>query len=105
MFEIDIIIQRKMLQSERGNVVENMRGSRGAGGPDTPPPLLKNYNNIGCLEITGPDPLKNHIATKPAFNDWQSLARQRNAISMAFRWRADDDPFIVVFGSSIPTST
>ena len=24
---------------------------------------------------------------------------------MAFRWRAEDGPFIVVFGSSIPSST
>ena len=24
---------------------------------------------------------------------------------MVFRWRADDDPFIVIFGSSIPSST
>ena len=24
---------------------------------------------------------------------------------MAFRWRADDGPFIAVFGSSIPSST
>ena len=44
---------------------------------------------------TGPDPLKNHKATKPAFNVGQS----------SFRWRADDGPFIVAFGSSIPSST
>ena len=57
--------------------------------------LLKNYKNIGFLSNTGPDPLKNHKATKPAFN-----------VGMAFRWRADDDPLIVVFGSSHqPTNT
>ena len=37
---------------------------------------------------TGPDPLKNHKATKPAFNIGPSSARQYNA----FRWRAYDGP-------------
>ena len=27
----------------------------------------KNHNNIGFLSNTGPDPLKNHKATKPEF--------------------------------------
>ena len=37
-----------------------MRGSRdGTGGPD-----LENHKNIGFLSNTGPDPLKNHKATK-----------------------------------------
>ena len=39
-------------------------GGRGSG----PPSPLKNYKNIGFLSDTGPDPLKNHKATKPAFN-------------------------------------
>ena len=46
-----------------------------------------------------PPPLKNHKnykATKPAFNVGPSSARQRNA----FRWRADDDPLIMIFGST-----
>ena len=34
-----------------------------------------------------------------------SGATLRNAISMAFRWRVDDGPLIVVFGSYIPSST
>ena len=46
-------------------------GDRGSGPP------LKNYNNIGFLSNTGPDPLKNHKATKPAFNFGPLLARQR----------------------------
>ena len=50
-------------------------------------------------------PLKNHKATKAAFNVGPSLARQQNAIKMVFRWRTDDGPFIVVFGSSLPSST
>ena len=28
-----------------------------------------------------------------------SSVRQRNAIKMAFRWRADDGPLLLVFGS------
>ena len=54
-----------------------MRGSRGGGGkgPD-PHPLLKNNKNIGFLNNTGPDPLKNHKAAKLAFNVGPSLAPQ-----------------------------
>ena len=51
--------------------VIHMCGSRGggAGGPDPPPPpSLKNHENIGLLGNSGPDPLKNHEATEPAFN-------------------------------------
>ena len=36
-----------------------------AGGPDPPP---KNHKNIGFLSNTGPNPLENHNAAKPAFN-------------------------------------
>ena len=39
------------------------------------------------------------LATKSAFNVGPSSTRQGNAIEMAFRWRADDGPFIVVFVS------
>ena len=46
------------------------RGDRGSGPP------LKNHNNIGFISNTGPDPLKNHKGTKPAFNVGQSSARQ-----------------------------
>ena len=77
------------------------RSQRGAGGPD-PPLRPKNHKNIRFLCNTGPDPLTNHKATKPAFNVGPSSVRQRNAISMAFRLRADDGPLIAVFGSSIP---
>ena len=41
----------------------------GTGGPN---PNLKNNKNIGFLSNTGPEPLKNHKATKPAFNVWPS---------------------------------
>ena len=45
----------------------------GGGGPDLP---LKNHKNIGFLSNTGPDPLKNHNATKPTFNVGPSSACQ-----------------------------
>ena len=73
------------------NAVEHGRIQKGAGGPDPPP--LKNHKNIGFICNTGPDPLKNHKATKPAFYVGPAFARQRNAISMAFRWWADGGLF------------
>ena len=44
----------------------------GAGGLH--PETLKNHKNIGFFSNTGPNPLKNQKATKPAFN-FQSLCR------------------------------
>ena len=75
--------------------IRHARIQKGIGGP-TPPPL-KIHKNIGVLNNTGLDPLKNHKATKPAFNFGPLSACQRNAISMAVRWRADDGPLIVTF--------
>ena len=74
-------------------------GGRGSGPP------LKNHKNIGFLCNTGHDPLKNHKSTESAFNVLPLSARQQNAISMAFHWRAGDGTFIVVFGFFIPLST
>ena len=48
----------------------------GAGGSDPP----ENHKNREFLSNTGPDPLKYHKATKPAFIVGTSSARQRNAI-------------------------
>ena len=78
---------------------------KGGGGDRGSGPPLKNHKNIGFLCNTGLDPLKNHKAAKPAFYDGPTLAHKGNTIKMAFRWRADDGPFIVVFGSSIPSTT
>ena len=66
---------------------------------------LKNHKAIGFLSNTGPDPMKNHKTTKPVFNVGSQWARQQNAISIPFRWRANDRPLLVVFGSSLPSST
>ena len=83
----------------------SMYGSRGGGGMGVWT-ALNNHKNIGFLCNTSQDPLKSHKATKQAFNVGPSSACQRNAIpSMAFHWRATDDPFIAVLGSSIPLST
>ena len=55
-----------------------VRRSRGGGaGVWTP---TKNHKVIWFLRNTSPDPLKNHKATKSAFNVGQTWARQRNAM-------------------------
>ena len=50
-----------------------MCGSRG-GGDRGSGPHLENHKNIGFLSNPGTDPLKNHKATKPAFNVGPSSA-------------------------------
>ena len=47
--------------------IKDKGGSRGGGGQGVGTPL-KNHTNLGFLSNTGPDPLKNHKATKPEFN-------------------------------------
>ena len=86
--------------------VNPMCRSRGVtGGLDPPPPPpQKNHKNIEFLCNISLDPLKNHEATKPAFNVGPLSTRRRNAIKMAFRWLANDDPLLVLFGSSLPLS-
>ena len=60
-----------------------------------------NHKAIGSLSNTGPNPLKNDRCTKPVLNFGPSSAHQRNTV----RYRADDGPFLVVFGPSLPNST
>ena len=55
-----------------------MRGTSGGRGSG---PLLI-YKNIGFVSNTGPDPRRNHKATKPAFNILPPLACQGNAIEI-----------------------
>ena len=52
------------------------RSRGGRGGPDP----LENHKNIVFLSNTDLDPMKNHKATKLAFNVGPSSARQLNAI-------------------------
>ena len=78
----------------------------GAGRTGGPEPL-KNYKNIGFPSNIEPDLLK--ITNLPSHNSMEGggggggalSARQRNAISTAFRWRADDGKPLVAFGSSL----
>ena len=65
----------------------------GTGGLDP----LKDSKNIGFLSNTGPDPLKNHKATKPAFIGMPAKRHFNVVILMMFRWLSDDGPLIVVF--------
>ena len=58
----------------------SMGGSRGGGRGSEHPPLLKNHKNLGFIRNTGPYPLKNLKATKPAFNVGRSSSCQRNVI-------------------------
>ena len=65
---------------------------------------MKNHKNIGFLRNTGPDPMENHKATKPAFNVGPQSTRQGNAIKMALRWWTDDGLLLGVFGFSLLSS-
>ena len=94
---------RKAMKSLHMPCVEPEGGGGGGGGQGVRT-HLKNHKAIGFLTNTSPDPLKNHIATKPAANVGPSSTRHRNAILMAFRWWANDGPLLVVFGSSLPSS-
>ena len=56
-----------------------MHRSKGGGGTRGPGPPPEKSQKIKFLRNPGPDPLKNHKATKQAFNVGPSSARQRNA--------------------------
>ena len=78
-----------MSDQDKNSKQNSMRGSRGGTeGPD--PTSLKSHKHIGFLSNTGPDPLENHKATKPAFNVRPSSARQRNA-----KWRLVGEPMMI----------
>ena len=66
---------------------------RGSGPPPQKKKKKRNLKNKGFLSNTGPDPLENYKATKPAVNIGPLLSSQKNAIEMAFCWSADDGPF------------
>ena len=76
-----------------------MSGSGWGEGVRSPPPPL-NHKHIAFLNNIGPDLLKTCNCAKPAFNVRPSSARRRNAILMAFLWRAHDGPLKVAFGPS-----
>ena len=80
-----------------------MHGSRGGGTRGPHPALLKNHKAIRFLSNTGTDSLETHKATKLAFI--LGLPAKRCSNQTAFCWQTDDGPLLVVFGSSLPSST
>ena len=85
-----------------------MRIQRGGGGvtgaPCPPPPPPKNHKNIGFSSNTGPDPLKNH-SYQASIQCLAIIGTPAKRHLMAFRWRADGCPLIVILGSCLPSST
>ena len=77
------------------NTLVNVRVQKGGQGVQTPPPL-KNHKFIGFPSY--------HKTVQSAFNGGTLSVGQRNAISMAICWQADNYPFLVVFGAWIPST-
>ena len=87
------------LQSEtKSKPWADQEGGGGVGGPD---PHLKSQNIELILQYWSGSPEKLQ-SNQASIQCWAVICPQRNAILMAFRWRADDGPFKAVFGSSIP---
>ena len=63
-------------------LLKHVRIQRGGGGRGFWTPL-KNHKNIGFSSNTGLDSLKNHKATKPAF---EMLGHHRHASETQFKW-------------------
>ena len=86
-------VRKYMIQSayKRGTLSARQRNAitcadpEGGGGGRGSGPSMKNHKNIGFLSNSGPNSLKNHSATEPAFNVGPSSARQRNVVSLAGR--------------------
>ena len=73
----------------------------GAGGPN-PPEKLKKYS-VSFLALTGPDPLKFSKLRQASIQCWVIIGTPAKLHSkMAFHWRADNGPLLVVFESSPP---
>ena len=68
--------------------MRTLRGGGGAGCPDPPPSPEKSKKDIGFLINTGPDPLKNYKATKPAFKVGPSLPARETLFKQCIlcRW-------------------
>ena len=73
-FQMDDLLRQMVGHVHHGRI---QRGGGGRGPDPRPPEKSQKYM---FLSNTGPDPLKNHKATKPAFNVGPSSAHQRNAI-------------------------
>ena len=81
-----------------------MYGSRGGGQGSGPP--LKNHKNIGFSRNT---PWSRPPKNIKLPNQLSMLGHYRHAretpFKLRFRWRAEDCPLMVVFGSFLPSST
>ena len=77
----------------------SMRGSRGGQGIRTSPPPWKITKIYGFR-----NPWKSQ-SYQASIQCWTIISAQAKRHLMAFRWWADDGPLIVVFGSSLPSST
>ena len=76
------------------DMISTMCGSReGTGGPDSP----ENHKK-GVLAILVQIPLK--ITKLPSQHSMFDHHRHANETPFKFRWRADDGPILVVFGST-----
>ena len=82
-------------------VFDGICGSREGGGGPNP---FENHNNIGLFGNIGPDPLKN-CSYQASIRCLAIIGTPAKRHLMAFRWRADNGPLIVVLGSSLPSST
>ena len=62
---------------------------------------LKNHKNIGSLSHTSLDPLKNHkLCSQHSMLGHHRHTRETPFKWHLFRWRADDGPILVIFGST-----
>ena len=61
-----------------------------------PPPPMENYKIKGFPSNTGPDPVKiTQLPSQHCIQYWAIIGTPAKRI----RWRADDGPLILVFGS------
>ena len=97
--QLYLFLNKMMLLTRKGHPVHVriQRGDRGSGPP------LKDHKNIVFSSIIGLDPLKNR-SYQASIQCWAIIGMPAKRHLMAFRWRADDGPLIVVLGSSLPSS-
>ena len=80
-------------------LVRSMRGSRGRGyGAPPPPEKSQNMNFLAILDRI-PWNSQNYQAS---IRRWAIIGTPAKRHLNAFRWRADDGPLFVIFGSSLP---
>ena len=82
-----------------------MGGSRGDAGvrppPPPPPPLKKHKKYRASKQYWSRFPEKSQ-SYQASIQCWAIIGTPAKRLLMAFPWRADDGPILVVFGSSLP---